>query len=273
MKLQKSLTDAEWAEIVAVGPGVRVYNGKRTLFYNGELLWEEDTLELLIHDWEERDTWEAIIVLPGVEIIPQGTFFGCRNVKKVIMTDSVRRIEESAFMECDDLVFVKLSRNLEYIGRYSFLGCKSLTSIFIPLTCREIGDQVLSDCKELIIPHTQLGRNVIARTALFEASPFETNERGFYSDTTSAQVNTWVKSINISEGLSLHRICSSSNPDMEQVYGYVKEYAFRAMKHPNRIGITPSQYLVANPYSEIEEGKIVKRYILEMMGEFVQEQA
>lgn len=43
------------------------------------------------------------------------------------------------------------------------------------------------------------------------------------------------------------------------------------MKHPNDIGITPSEYLAANPYFDIDEGKLVKRYVLEMMGEILQE--
>ena len=70
MKLQRKLTNKEWAEIVALGPGIRNYQGKKTLFYNGEKLWEGnyDDGRRLIYDCEERKSWKAIIVLPGVEI-------------------------------------------------------------------------------------------------------------------------------------------------------------------------------------------------------------
>ena len=273
MKLQRYPTQADWEEIVALGPGSRMYRGKKTFFYNGEKLWETYGLfggNPLVYNKEERASWEVIIVLPGVEIIPSNTFFCCQNVKKVIMSDSVKRIEYGGFKRCSSLKFVKLSRNLEYIGGFVFKDCKSLTAIFIPPSCTEIGNCAFYDCINLIIfhvPHTtELGEGVIEDTALFEASPFET--RHFRHE----EVNTWLKSINNSEGLTLHRICSSDTPNTEQVYRYVKDHGLRAMKLPNSIGITPSQYLAANPYFKIEEGKLVKRYILEMMGEVVQGQ-
>ena len=98
----------------------------------------------LIYDKDERGSWEVIIVLPGVEIIPEGTFIRCGNVKVVIMADTVRRIEDWVFSWCSSLIFIKLSRNLEFIGTFAFSSC-SLTSIFIPPSCREIG--VYAFCK------------------------------------------------------------------------------------------------------------------------------
>ena len=272
MKLTRYPTRVEWEEIEALGPGVRNYRGKKTLFYNGEELRGDDG-EHLIYDEEERYSWKVIIVLPGVEVIPVLTFNKC-NVKVVIMANSVRRIENEAFNWCRSLEFIKFSTNLGYIGHWAFNGCESLTSIFIPESCRVIGYGAFHGCERLIIlnvPQTsELGVSVIARTALIEASTFETNEYGHYLRDTVA-VNAWIKSMNDGEGFALHRICSSYNPEMEQVYGYVKDHGVHVMKLPNSIGITPSQYLAANPYSEIEEGKLAKRYVLEMMGEFVQE--
>ena len=138
MKLQKKLTDAEWEEIVEEGPGVRNYRGKRTLFYNGEKLYDEDIHEYLVQDREERWSWEVIIILPGVEVIPRSTFVLCWMVETVIMADTVKRIEYGSFKGCSRLEFVKLSRSLEYIGEWAFEDCKSLTSIFIPPSCTMI---------------------------------------------------------------------------------------------------------------------------------------
>ena len=47
----------------------------------------------------------------------------------------------------------------------------------------------------------------------------------------------------------------------------MKDNGLATMNLPNDIGITPSEYLAVNPYSEIDEGKLVKKYILEMMGD------
>ena len=66
----------EWRRFI---PGVRMYKGKKTLFYNGEILFdsyiyeygEDDEDEIfLIYNEEERKSWEVIIVLPGVDSIP-----------------------------------------------------------------------------------------------------------------------------------------------------------------------------------------------------------
>lgn len=75
----------EWRRFI---PGVRMYKGKKTLFYNGEILWDEITGAPLIYDKKERKTWEVIIVLPGVKVIPKWNFLECEHVTAVIMNDN-----------------------------------------------------------------------------------------------------------------------------------------------------------------------------------------
>ena len=61
-----------------------MYKGKKTFFWNGEILWEgpDWNRRNLSHDEEERNTWQVIIVLPGVEVIPRFTFCDCENLEK-----------------------------------------------------------------------------------------------------------------------------------------------------------------------------------------------
>ncbi|GFH59423.1 hypothetical protein CTEN210_15899 [Chaetoceros tenuissimus] len=265
----------EWTEIMREGPGVRMYKGKKTLFYNGEILWEYsddwETFGPLVYDYEERDTWQVIVVLPGVEMIPGFTFYRCRNIKKVIMADTVKGIQRDVFYDCWSLVFVKLSTDLEFIGVQAFIFCSSLTSIFIPPSCREIGFQAFRLCKKLIIIHvphqTQLDRNLISETAM-EVSPFTADDVRRYQNNKEV-VDQWIKDINIGEDdeYVLHRACSSFNPLEEIIYAIVRQHGLSWFQKKNRIGITPSQYLDANPFSKVKEQKIVNRYVLEMMGE------
>ena len=258
----------EWQRFI---PGMRMYKGKMTLFYNGEILWDEENDEYLVYSKEERLKWEVIIVLPGVEVIPALTFSTCRNVKTVIMSDTVRRIERGAFNWCECLVFVKLSTNLEYIGGAAFWYCSSLTSIFIPPSCREINEVAFRYCQKLIIfsvpQHTQLGDNVISSTALIRASPFETNCCGDYSRTN--EVNEWIKNRHADNQFSLHRACASYNPLDEVIFDIVQRQGLSGFNKPDSVGVTPSQYLSENPFTEIKEHNIIKRYILEMTGEVV----
>ncbi|GFH50168.1 leucine-rich repeat domain-containing protein [Chaetoceros tenuissimus] len=250
----------EWRRFI---PGSRMYKGKKTLFYNGEILWDDENEEYLIYDEEEQLSWEVVIVLPGVEEIPEYTFMGCEKIETVIMSDSVRRIEREAFQYCESLKFVKLSRNLEYIGLNAFEDCEALSSIFIPPSCIEIGDEAFCGCSKLIIfcvpRHTMIGIKAIRGTELFYASPFDADVR----------VHEWVKRINEDDDYELHRACSSFNPMIEIIYGIVKRKGLNSWKMKNELGLTPFDYLDANPFADIaiDQTALMKRYVLEMMGE------
>ena len=267
----------EWRRFI---PGSRIYKGKKTLFYNGEILWDDENEEYLIYDQDEQESWEVIIVLPGVEIIPEETFIELERIETVIMSDTVRRIEESSFSNCYSLVIVRLSRNLEYIGQFAFSNCHSLASIFIPLSCIEIRNWAFAGCKKLMIltvpQHTQLGEDIVGDTALFRKSSFEKNALGGvgYGNSTD-EVNQWIKGINNGRKYSLHRICCSTYenealPISEAIYQEIKEQGPQVLHLQNKIGITPLKYLEENPFFEnIDEMKMLKRYILEKMGQNV----
>ncbi|GFH57220.1 hypothetical protein CTEN210_13696 [Chaetoceros tenuissimus] len=254
------ISTEEWNEIVNKGQGVHLYKGKRTYFYNGGL----PTISV-----QESCKIELIIILPGVEIIPRNTFVDFKIRKTVILSDTVRRIEEWAFADCCTLAYIKLSRNLEFIGEFAFHCCKSLTSIFIPPSCIEIGRWAFFHCEELIIfhvpQHTQLGRFVIGLTALFEASPFEPEEHGNqeYHD----EVNAWIKNINNNQDYELHRACASFNPDQNVLLAIVQQQDLSLFKKTNEIGITPARYLSENPFANIDQQEIIKTDIFDKMGE------
>ncbi|GFH50287.1 hypothetical protein CTEN210_06763 [Chaetoceros tenuissimus] len=248
-----------------------MHKGKKTFFWNGEELWDDENEEWLIYSEEEQDSWEVIIVLPGVELIRKRTFSTLEKLETVIMADdSVETIEVSAFSECHSLKFVRLSRNLEFIGDCAFWGCTSLSSIFIPPSCTEIGDEAFAFCYKLIIfhvpRHTMIGINAIRETALFDASPFEADARGVNSNLHD--VHAWVKGINDDDEYELHRACSSFNPLIEIIYGIVKRKGLNSWKMKNELGLTPLDYLDANPFADIEidQRALMKRYILELIG-------
>lgn len=116
-------------------------DGLWTLFYDGselfnyELHTERFPIERRSHFaqqyWKERELWQQVIVLDGVSIIPRQTFHGCKNIKRVILANTVTRIEGWAFSKCILLDDVKWSMNLEYIGLNAFKCC-ALKHGFIP---------------------------------------------------------------------------------------------------------------------------------------------
>ena len=119
-----------------------------------------------------------------------------------------------------------------------------------------------------IVPdNTRIGENVIADTALLKASTFDPDEEGDYENTQ--EVNAWIKNINDDEEFALHRACSSYNPLTDIIYEIVKRQGLKSFATKNQIGVTPLQYLEGNPFADIDQQNLMKRYILEMMGETV----
>ncbi|GFH47240.1 hypothetical protein CTEN210_03715 [Chaetoceros tenuissimus] len=261
-------------------PGVRMYNNLKTLFYNGEKLWEGDEdyfdeLDLeeepahpLVYTRDDRKSWQQIVVLTGVEEIPACTFQGCVNVEKVVMYD-VRWIRSRAYLECKKLRHVTFSQNLEVVGPNALRDCASLSSIFFPDSCREIQDWALARCDRLEI--VSVPRHTKIRDFAFDDTALITKNKGAGFTGFFNWCHDWVKYINFEEEYSLHRACSSSTPTEDMIYQIMKEQGGPKTFHePNKVQITPSQYLSENPFAEhIEEKSLIQRYILEMMGETV----
>ena len=78
------------------------------------------------------------------ERIPEG-FFSGSEIEEVIIPDTVKRIESSAFYGCYNLKKVKLPTALTYIGKVAFYNCNALESLTIPNTVKEIGFAAFPD--------------------------------------------------------------------------------------------------------------------------------
>lgn len=138
-----------------------------------------------------------------------------------------------------------------WISCYAFRGCRILIILSVPR-------------------HTHLGnRDAIRSTALIRASLFDADYWGVYAHDSS--VYEWINSINANRKFKLHRICSSLYPDEDRTYRIIKRYgSLRKFTKPkNSIGITPLEYLYENPFADFDQTKLVKRFVLEMMGETV----
>ncbi|GFH50234.1 predicted protein [Chaetoceros tenuissimus] len=144
----------EWRKFV---PGVRMYQGKKTLFYNGCPLIDYNGFPL-VYSTEERKTWEVVILLPGVEVVPAYTFKECIKLESVIMNDDVKRLEEGCFCKCLFLVYISFSKNLQFIGRFVFYRCRSLPSLDLPSTCGEVDVLAFDGCDQFYSNATESKR-------------------------------------------------------------------------------------------------------------------
>ncbi|GFH46392.1 hypothetical protein CTEN210_02866 [Chaetoceros tenuissimus] len=262
------------------------YDGSRELF-NEELdeewmqkagdngydceTWEEWNLsnECKVY-WRERETWQQVIVVDGVTEIPAWTFQRCKNIKRVIFSNTVVRIKQWAFSFCSSLFFIKLSINIEVIELGAFCNC-NLTSVFIPPRCREIETAAFANNYDLtlfhVYPHTQLGMNLLSETKLMKDSPFKLNRLGDHRNTKEVNNFNWMKKINNDEKYSLHRVCSSYQPIKQDIHVIIQQEGLRAFAIKNKMGITPSRYLKENPFANVIEKDIIQDYIMKLMGE------
>ena len=126
-------------------------------------------------------------------------------------------------------------------------------------------------CQECfsVSQYTQIGRNVFRGcTELLKACPFCEEDHDYYN---SEYVNVWIKNINLGpdDKYALLRECSAFKPRAESIHAIVKRVGVQAFRERNLIGVTPAQYLEANHFTQIDQTKIITRYILDLMGETV----
>ena len=67
-----------------------------------------------------------------VTTIGYQAFFGCRNLKEIVIPDSVTSIDYEAFYNCISLKEVVVPDSVTSIGESAFIGCISLTEVVIP---------------------------------------------------------------------------------------------------------------------------------------------
>ena len=98
---------------------------------------------------------ETVFAVPEtVEQIAEEAFYGCKNLKKVILPQKLKVIPDNCFEECENLEEIVLPPGLEEIKFGAFCSCKALKSISLPKTMTAVEDHTFSGCalKEIIIP-------------------------------------------------------------------------------------------------------------------------
>lgn len=72
------------------------------------------------------------------------------DIVKVIVSEGITHVSDSAFAEFENLIAVELPETLESIGRYTFSKCNKLKSIEIPEGVETVGEGAFCDCSNLI---------------------------------------------------------------------------------------------------------------------------
>ena len=157
----------------------------------------------------KNNTKITSIVLPEtIEIIGSRAFYGCTNLKSIIIPNSARSITalsqeastvESWFEGCTKLHKVIFSdgefEHFTDIGPALFRNCTSLTSIVIPKNVKTIGEEAFSGCTSLtsiVIPEsvTSIADNAFVDCSNLSTIYYTGSEAQWNSLTISATGNT-----------------------------------------------------------------------------------
>ena len=112
-----------------------------------------------------------VVLSQSLDNIPDSAFRECHNLKKIVIPNNVLSIGECAFRECLDLKDVKLPNKLISIDAYAFYS-SGLIKIKLPDSTREMKDCAFSYCDSL--EEVNLGKNLkFIGDGAFEASPLK----------------------------------------------------------------------------------------------------
>lgn len=132
---------------------------------------EKDSRKLIGLKPDIKEAPENMIIPDGIEVIGKGAFLSNRfqhnNIKSVKFPDSLKKIEEEAFLQCVDLTDIQFGNGLEYIGKSAFASCRGLEEIVFPDSLRIIGEQAFMNCPELKNVVLNEGLLVIAPSAFY----------------------------------------------------------------------------------------------------------
>lgn len=77
-------------------------------------------------------------------------FNGDKMVKQVLLPDTVKEINESAFYHCINLRKIDLPNAIETLGVSAFCGCKKLKTVTLPPSLKNISREAFALCDELL---------------------------------------------------------------------------------------------------------------------------
>ncbi len=121
-----------------------------TAYYNNDANWENEVLYIGNHLIKAKDSvTDKYDIRPGTITVATDAFEYCRDLRSIVIPDSVTSIGRRAFSGCSALESISLPDGVTSIGYDAFGNCRSLTSITIPNSVTSIGNSAFWGCSAL----------------------------------------------------------------------------------------------------------------------------
>lgn len=91
----------------------------------------------------------SITMSDSLKEIPDSAFLDFRNLTSVVLPKSILKIGKSAFMTCKNLTSIVLPDNISVIAESVFEGCTNLTSVVLPSALKKIQKNAFLGCTSL----------------------------------------------------------------------------------------------------------------------------
>lgn len=121
-----------------------------TAYYDNADNWENNLLYLgkyLIT--YNKNFAKSFKIKPDTQFMAEGCFYGCYDLKNIVIPKSIARISDKAFWQCKNLTNVTISDGVLEIGDEAFYGCEKLRNISIPSSVNSIGNGAFECCTSL----------------------------------------------------------------------------------------------------------------------------
>ena len=82
-------------------------------------------------------------------VIGKQAFCGCCHIEKIVISNTVKSIEELAFAKCSSLTSIVIPGSVKYLGGKAFCDCVKLESVKIENGLETIYDEAFADCQSL----------------------------------------------------------------------------------------------------------------------------
>ena len=126
---------------------IEIHLGNRFFKMTGNCLMTADGKRLLCHLPAAPE--KECTVPEGTEVIAKNAFNFCRNLERIVLPDTVRRMEEGSFFHCSALREFCLPKNIPQIPEWAFSGCSGLKTFTIPSSVKSVSDFAFAECDGL----------------------------------------------------------------------------------------------------------------------------
>lgn len=115
---------------------------------------DQKTCTIIDYVGEQKGDLIIPSVIDGYTVTSIGpyAFYYCTGFDgKLVIPDTVTKIEKAAFTGCYNIKSIEFSANLRVIETGAFMGCKALTAVDLPDLTDTFGDYAFFDCPSLTI--------------------------------------------------------------------------------------------------------------------------